>query len=267
MKPSPQILQFAEEPQYELPEPPLPSRTVIRPTFTLHMSPAPTQAFLSRVRTTAAGLDATIEEARTILHAHGYTACGWYVGPSCRPEGLVDRLKERGFAPATRMPFEPVFTSMVLTDAPTTSAVSPGIEARRVRSFDEFVTAVRVVFAAAGESEDEVASWVKAAPAFWESPNGVAQMTHIGFADGQIAGVGFVNYGNSAILLGGAAVLPDFRGRGVYRALLASRWRDAVETGKPALVIQAGAMSRPILERCGFQTVCQVDVLLDPALG
>jgi hypothetical protein len=47
---------------------------------------------------------------------------------------------------------------------------------------------------------------------------------------------------------------------------VASRWKSAVEAGKPALTVHAGAMSRPILERCGFEKVCGVEVLLDPDL-
>ena len=92
-------------------------------------------------------------------------------------------------------------------------------------------------------------------------------MTHVAFADGAVAGLGLVNYGPAAVLCAGGAVLSSFRGRGVYRALVASRWRAAVEMGKPALTVHAGAMSRPILERCGFEEVCGVDLLLDPELG
>jgi GNAT superfamily N-acetyltransferase len=92
-------------------------------------------------------------------------------------------------------------------------------------------------------------------------------MSHIAFVDGAIAGGGMVAYGPPAVLLGGSAVLPQYRGRGVYRALVASRWRAAVEIGKPALTIHAGEMSRPILERCGFEEVCRLDVLLDPSVG
>jgi GNAT superfamily N-acetyltransferase len=68
------------------------------------------------------------------------------------------------------------------------------------------------------------------------------------------------------VLLGGGAVLPQYRGRGVYRALVASRWEAAVEMGKPALTVHAGAMSRPILERCGFEEVCRVEVLADTGI-
>ena len=42
-----------------------------------------------------------------------------------------------------------------------------------------------------------------------------------------------------------------------------ARWDEAVERGTPALVVQAGQMSRPILERLGFATVCTVRAFLD----
>jgi hypothetical protein len=32
------------------------------------------------------------------------------------------------------------------------------------------------------------------------------------------------------------------------------------------LAIHAGAMSRPVLERCGFEPVCHVDLYLDPGV-
>jgi hypothetical protein len=38
-----------------------------------------------------------------------------------------------------------------------------------------------------------------------------------------------------------------------------------VAAGVPALVVHAGAMSRPILERLGFDAVAEQEILLDPA--
>jgi GNAT superfamily N-acetyltransferase len=261
------ILQFAEEPDYEQPEPWLPGRRLIRPNFTLALSPTPTRSGVSRVRTTADDLDATIAEVRAFLREHGYVACAWYIGPSCRPVGIAKLLAERGFVPATGPALEPHYTAMVLTGPPPAGPPTPGVEARVVHTCDEYVRAFRAGLTSIGESEEAIAKWIEAAPAGWEHENGIAKMTHIAFADGNVAGVGMVSYGASAVLLGGGAVLPAFRGRGVYRALVASRWRAAVEMGKPALTVHAGAMSRPILERCGFEVVCQVDLLMDPTLG
>ena len=70
-------------------------------------------------------------------------------------------------------------------------------------------------------------------------------------------------FAEAAVLLLGGAVLPEARGRGCYRALVQARWEDAVARGTPALVVQAGEMSRPILERLGFQQVATMRVLVD----
>ena len=261
------ILQFAEEPDYELPEPWLPGRRLIRPRFTLGLSPTPTNSYVTRVRTTEEEFDATIDEVRGIVRENGFVACAWFIGPSCRPAGIATLLAERGFVPATRLPWEPHFTAMTLTEPPPISSPAPGVEARLVESCEEYVRAVRAGLTAAGETEEAISRWVEAAPVGWDHENGIARMTHIALADGEVAGVGFVAYGPSAIHLGGGAILPAYRGRGVYRALVASRWRAAVEMGKPALTVHAGAMSRPILERCGFQAICRVDLLVDPAIG
>jgi GNAT superfamily N-acetyltransferase len=261
------IRRFAEEPDAEQPEPWLPARRFVRPAYTLVLSPSKAHSAVSRVRTTAAELDGVIAEVRGVLREHGYVASGWYVGPSCEPTGLARMLAERGFVPAAGPPFEPHFTVMTLTQPPPVPPPGPGVEARLVRTCDEYLQALRAGLEASGVPEAEIAEWIEAAPKGWDHESGIARMTHVALADGRVAGFGVASPGPSAILLGGGAVLPTFRGRGVYRALVASRWRAAVELGKPALTVHAGAMSRPILERCGFEPLCELDVLLDPALA
>ena len=70
-------------------------------------------------------------------------------------------------------------------------------------------------------------------------------------------------FGEHAVSLFGGATLPEARGRGAYRALVAARWEDAVARGTPVLVTQAGRMSQPILAQLGFRPVCEIRVLLD----
>jgi GNAT superfamily N-acetyltransferase len=261
------IRRFAEEPDFEQPEPWPPGKILKRPRFTLNLSPEPHHSVVSRVRTTVEELDATFAEARAILREHEFLACAWSIGPSCRPLGLAQLLLDRGFVPAKPPTFEPHFTAMALTAPPVAHAPRPGVEARAVRSLDEYLLAFRTALTALGESEEAIAKWIEGARGGWDHQNGIAKLSQVAFVDGEIAGVGFTSYGPSAVLLGGAAVLPAYRGRGAYRALVASRWQAAVAMGKPALVVQAGAMSRPILERCGFEAVCGLDLFLDPTLG
>lgn len=52
--------------------------------------------------------------------------------------------------------------------------------------------------------------------------------------------------------LWGGCTLPSFRGRGIYRALVAHRARIAVERGFRYVQVDALPTSRPILERLGF---------------
>lgn len=52
--------------------------------------------------------------------------------------------------------------------------------------------------------------------------------------------------------LWGGGTVPDWRGRGVHRALVAHRARVAADRGCRYLQVDASDLSRPILERLGF---------------
>ncbi len=53
----------------------------------------------------------------------------------------------------------------------------------------------------------------------------------------------------------GGSTLPEFRGRGIYRALLAARARAALARGVRLIHSDCTDMSRPILERSGLRAV------------
>ena len=53
----------------------------------------------------------------------------------------------------------------------------------------------------------------------------------------------------------GGSTVPAFRGRGIYRALVAARARSAVERGISLIHSDCTDMSRPILERSGLRAV------------
>ncbi|MEP6816902.1 MAG: GNAT family N-acetyltransferase [Marmoricola sp.] len=55
--------------------------------------------------------------------------------------------------------------------------------------------------------------------------------------------------------LWGGSTLPTYRGRGVYRALVACRAQEAQRRGFTMLQVDASDDSRPILERLGLQVV------------
>ena len=256
---------FAEEPAALLGAPPPPTRRIVTPRYVIELSPSVSQSGTSAVRTSVAELDATIAEVRATVRAAGYVSNAWRIGPSCTPAGLPALLRERGFVPANQPPYEPTSTVMVVAAPPPPA--NPGVEARLCASREEFVEALRVAVDAFGEPEEAAAEWLAAAPSLWAAQDGTWFFTHIAYLDGQPAGMGFSASSPAGVLLNGSGVRSSARGRGVYRALLAARWAHAAKVGRPGLVTHAGGMSRPILERCGFQTVCQLEFLLDPAIS
>ncbi|WBP86044.1 GNAT family N-acetyltransferase [Kitasatospora cathayae] len=61
-----------------------------------------------------------------------------------------------------------------------------------------------------------------------------------------------LNPGTGFAGLWGGGTVPAWRGRGIYRALVAHRARQAAELGYEYLQVDASDQSRPILERLGF---------------
>jgi len=57
----------------------------------------------------------------------------------------------------------------------------------------------------------------------------------------------------------GGVVLPAYRGRGLYRALVAARLGHALARGLELATSQAqAATSAPLLEHFGFRAVCEL---------
>jgi GNAT superfamily N-acetyltransferase len=63
----------------------------------------------------------------------------------------------------------------------------------------------------------------------------------------------FFHAGSSFASLWGGATLPQFRKKGHYSHLLAARAQEAIARGFSLLTVDASPMSRPILEKHGFQ--------------
>ena len=76
-------------------------------------------------------------------------------------------------------------------------------------------------------------------------------------AEGQVVGAGRLEpvAGSDFAGIWGGAVLPDWRGQGIYRALTAVRAHSALALGKTLMHSDSTAYSRPILERSGLVAV------------
>jgi len=79
----------------------------------------------------------------------------------------------------------------------------------------------------------------------------------VAFVDGEPVSGGRIDLAGTGVFAGlfGGATVPEFRGRGLYRATVAKRAELARERGVPWLYVDALPTSRPILERLGFVAI------------
>jgi hypothetical protein len=198
-------------------------------------------------------VDAVIAEIRATLRERGRTQTQWEVGSSA-PAGLVEALLERGIAPDE----EPYAVALVLTHEPP--PVAQGLTARRVESFEEYAAANAVQWEAFEMPEDDIAEARELLPRLYRE---TVNVMHAVWLDGEIVCAGTSAPTEHGLLLYGGATVKRARGRGAYQALNRARWDDAVARRTPALITQGGSMSRPILEKLGFERVGEVHMLLD----
>jgi GNAT superfamily N-acetyltransferase len=81
------------------------------------------------------------------------------------------------------------------------------------------------------------------------------------------ASAGITLFAPHGAILNGGGVRARFRGRGLYRALVAERLRIARQAGVPGVQVWGGYMSAPILRRLGFETVSRRRFYRDLSTG
>jgi hypothetical protein len=217
------------------------------------MGPGSTWNTVQRQRFPVDELDDVLEEVRATLRERGRTRTQWEVGSSA-PAGLVDALLERGVVPDK----DPYAVALVLTNEPP--PIDPQFAARRIETLEELEAACEVQWEAFGATPEEIEEARALLPErFADGTN----LRHAVWLDGEVVSTGTAAPTEHGLLLYGGATAERARGRGAYRALNRARWDDAVSLGTPVLITQGGSMSRPILERLGFERVGEIHLLLD----
>jgi len=222
--------------------------------YTLCMGRGKTWNTVQRQRMRTDEIDDVIEEVRSLLRERGRGRTQWEVGSSAEPPDLVERLLERGLVPDR----EPYAVALVLTHEPPPPPAD--VVAKRVETYEEYAAANAVQWEAFDMPENEIAELRPKLPQMWEE---TVNVMHAAWLDGEVVSAGTSSLTDHGLLLYGGATLARARGRGAYRAVLHARWQEAVANGTPALITQGGSMSRPILERLGFERVGEVHMLVD----
>jgi GNAT superfamily N-acetyltransferase len=202
-------------------------------------------------------VEGAVDDVRSLLRARGLDEVTWWVGERSTPPGLAARLEALGLEPDD----PPMMTTLTIEHEP---AGAPVVDVRRVESLEDYLTALEIDWEAFDVATAERRERRPAARAAW--PLIVADgrsSVYLAYVDGRPVGFGRAVFAPWAALLLGGATLPEARGRGVYTALVHARWRETVARGVPRIVVSAGPMSAPILQRLGFERLGGVRLLRD----
>jgi hypothetical protein len=212
---------------------------------------------VQRVRLGADEIEAAVTDVRDLMRLLDRPSATWEIGDSATPRDLVERLQALGMVPDR----EPLAVGMVLDKPPPSGPAE--IDVTRVETIDDYLAAVGVMHEAFDVPEETRA--LQRADAAGELA-ARASAVYLARLEDEPVAAGRASFAHGGVVLNGGATLPRARGQGAYRALVAARWQDAVRAGTPALITQAGAMSRPILRRLGFREVAEIRILLDRLL-
>jgi GNAT superfamily N-acetyltransferase len=248
------------------PDPPseLPIELIRSDRYCLFLSPAPTLNFLERLRIGDGEVSGTVEEVRELLRERGRHQAAWTVAAGATPADLEARLLGFGMTPYDEDPFEPTFAAMAIVAEPV-GPPADGIEVREVASHadvDAFISVEHRTMGIGGGDSDAMRASAHKMFELRQRDLVIIRM-YIALRDGVPVGSARASFLPHGVNLSGGAVVLAARGQGVYRALVKARWDEAVERGTPALTVQAGSMSRPVLERLGFQVVSTMAMLRD----
>jgi predicted N-acetyltransferase YhbS len=203
---------------------------------------------------------AAVAAARDIAREHGRTDLVWLLAPE--DVRLRPGLERCGLVNRDAPGFEAVENVMALEHSPAGPHVDD-VQVDPIRSVEDVDAGHRVMASAFGLPDD---AYDGRRDSVWQqSQDPASPLTHlVARIDGRVVGTALAADADHGLTLFGGAVLVDARGRGVYRALVAKRWDLAVERGTPALTVQAGRMSEPVLSRLGFRKLGELLVFDDP---
>ena len=188
----------------------------------------------------------------------GHREVEWWVGWRAEPRDLCESLLESGL---TRSDDPPSLTGMTCASEPPPA---PAIEVQRVETRDEYLQAVRIDWEVWQLDEEERARRLVVDRDRYDEIAASGVVHHFSaFLDGCRVGFGRAIDMDAGVALFGGAVLPHARRRGVYRALVHTRWEHAAARGTPLLVVQAGPMSAPVLDGLGFRRHGVVELYCD----
>lgn len=212
-----------------------------------HVRPAPgmsTIIFSDLDSTTA---DAVIREQIAYFRSINQSFA-WKVCSGDQPSDLIERLRAHGCV------IDEVEAVMVLDLAETPTALQAPISAD-VRAITKR-TDLRDVIAVEHTVWNQNCDWITERLGDHLDIPGYLNV-YVAYIDERPASAGWIYFSEQSQFasLWGGSTIAEYRGRGLYTALLAARIQAAIRRGYRYVTIDAGPMSRPIVARHGFHVI------------
>lgn len=197
----------------------------------------------------SAELDALIARQRDYYAARD-EAVEWKTWGHDKPTDLPERLRAAGFVAEDR---ETVVVGLAEQMARHDAPLPAGVLVRQVTELADLRRVAQMKSAVWQRDwswlAEELSSRIAADPT--QIVVLVAEVDHEAVSAGWLV----FQPGTDFAGLWGGATAPEWRGRGIYRALVARRARLAAARGTRYLQVDASDDSRPILERLGFTAI------------
>jgi GNAT superfamily N-acetyltransferase len=192
---------------------------------------------------------ASVAEQTAFFRARGEDV-EWKVFSHDRPRGLEAALAGAGW-----MPQEPeTFLVLDMEQTALDPVAASGVVVRRVMDSAGIEDYVAAGAAAFGRREDH---WLQTLPPRLEDGSLSVWVAYDGDRAVAAGRTEFISGSAFAGLYGGGTD-PAWRGKGLYRALVAARGAEARARGVRYLFVDARETSRPILERLGFEPLATI---------
>ncbi|MFC3575651.1 GNAT family N-acetyltransferase [Streptomyces yaanensis] len=196
-----------------------------------------------------AELDRLIARQRDHFAARG-EAVEWKTRGHDTPADLTDRLRAAGFVPEDR---ETVLIGRAEEMAGRPPVLPGDVTLRRVTAEADMRRIAAMESAVWGQDWSWLAEDLTGRVA--AAPDQIA--VYVAEAGGEVVSAAWLVFreGTEFASLWGGSTLAEWRGRGIYRALVATRAALAAERGVHYLHVDASDDSAPILRRLGFRAV------------
>jgi hypothetical protein len=207
-----------------------------------------------------AAYDAVIARQRDFFAARGQRV-EWKTYDYDEPADLGERLAAAGFV---KEDDEALILGEAAPLAAQEIALPPGVAVRAADSFEDFVRMREMSETVWGDDH----SWVTESlyPDWVARPDAMDVVVVEESREGPVLCAARGEYDSSGFVgLWGGSTLPEWRGKGLYRATLLHRARLGLQRGKEYVRVDASPDSEPILRRLGLHRVATtVPYVFDP---